>query len=152
MIEKIKNLFDAKMKKFLLVGILNTLVGNGLSFLLLNLVPWERFSVGSAGAVNLSSGISTALASIMSYYLNKYYTFQYKGKDRAVFFRFAINIAVCYFIAYTLVSNLTIALLSGQADWIRENVSMVVGMCTFVGCNYIGQRYFAFREKEDPKT
>ena len=148
--EKILSLFDEKMWKFLLVGILNTLVGNGLSFLLLNLVPWEAFSLGSKAALSLSSGISTVLASIMSYFLNKYYTFQYKGKDRGVIFRFALNIAVCYFIAYTLIGNLCIELLSSQTDWIRENVSMVVGMCSFVACNYIGQRFFAFREKKEP--
>ena len=148
--EKILSLFDEKMWKFLLVGILNTLVGNGLSFLLLNLVPWEAFSLGSKAALSLSSGISTVLASIMSYFLNKYYTFQYKGKDKGVIFRFALNIAVCYFIAYTLIGNLCIEILSSQTDWIRENVSMVVGMCSFVACNYIGQRFFAFREKKEP--
>ena len=148
--EKLLSLFDEKMWKFLLVGILNTLVGNGLSFLLLNLVPWEAFSLGSKAALSLSSGISTVLASIMSYFLNKYYTFQYKGKDRGVIFRFALNIAVCYFIAYTLIGNLCIELLSSQSPWIRENVSMVVGMCSFVACNYIGQRFFAFREKKEP--
>ena len=145
--QKIRSLFDEKMWKFLLVGILNTLVGNGLSFLLLNLVPWETLDIGSKGALSLSSGISTVLASVMSYFLNKHFTFQYKGKDRAVILRFTLNILVCYFIAYTLVGNLCVELLSGQTQWLRENLSMVMGMCTFVACNYLGQRFFAFREK-----
>ncbi len=149
--QKLRSLFDEKMWKFLLVGILNTLVGNGLSFLLLNLVPWETFAVGSKGALTLSSGISTVLASIMSYFLNKHFTFQYKGKDRAVILRFALNIAVCYFIAYTLVGNLCIELLSGQSQWIQENLSMIAGMCTFVATNYLGQRFFTFRTPTAPE-
>ena len=32
--EKLRMLFDEKLWKFLLVGVLNTLVGNGLMFLL----------------------------------------------------------------------------------------------------------------------
>lgn len=34
--EKLRMLFDEKLWKFLLVGVLNTLVGNGLMFLLYN--------------------------------------------------------------------------------------------------------------------
>lgn len=147
--KKIKSLFDEKMWKFLLVGVLNTLVGQGLSFLILNLTPWERFAVGSAAAVNISSGISTVLASIMSYYLNKNFTFRYQGKDRAVALRFALNIVVCYIIAYNIIASLTVRILAGQPTWIVENGSMVVGMCSFVACNYFGQRFFTFRQPED---
>ncbi len=137
------------MWKFLLVGILNTLVGQGLSFLLLKVVPWESFGLGSAAAVNISAGISTVLASIMSYYLNKYFTFRYRGKDRAVALRFALNIVICYVIAYNIIASLTVLILSGQPKWIVEYGSMVVGMCSFVACNYFGQRFFTFRERED---
>ncbi len=152
MIDKIKSLFDEKMWKFLLVGILNTLVGQGLSFLLLNLVPWENFQVGSTAAVNISSGISTILASIMSYYLNKNFTFRYQGTDRTVALRFTLNIVICYIIAYNLLASLTVRILAGQPKWIVENGSMIVGMCSFVACNYFGQRFFAFREKNPQET
>ncbi len=146
---KFKSLFDEKMWKFLLVGILNTLVGNGLSFLLVNLVPWESFAVGNTGAVNISGGISTVLASIMSYFLNKNFTFRYQGKDRMVAVRFALNIAICYVIAYNLLGTLAVRILANQPDWLVKNGSMVISACAFVGCNYFGQRFFAFREKDE---
>ena len=149
MIRKFKSLFDEKMWKFLLVGILNTLVGNGLSILLVNIVPWESLAVGNAGAVNISGGISTALASIMSYFLNKHFTFRYQGKDRMVAVRFALNIVVCYVIAYNLLGTLAVRVLDGQPDWLVKNGSMILSACAFVGCNYFGQRFFAFREKEE---
>ncbi len=148
MIRKIKGLFDEKMWKFLLVGVLNTLVGNGLSFLLLNLVPWSNFDLGNAAAVNVSSGIATVLASIMSYFLNKNFTFKYRGNGLMAALRFTLNIVVCYVIAYNILASLTVHILAGQPDWLVKNGSMVVGMCSFVACNYFGQRFFAFREKD----
>ena len=156
MMKKLKSLFDDKMWKFLLVGILNTLVGQGLSFLLLNLVNWGAFGVTQWKAfgitdwdVFLSSGISTILASIMSYYLNRYFTFRYKGKDKTVALRFAINIAVCYLLAYGIAVPLTQKLLENAGDLLRKNGAMVLGMCLFVGFNYLGQRFFTFREKNN---
>lgn len=146
MLQKIKTLFDEKMWKFLLVGILNTLVGNGLSFLLLNLIPWGNLDLGNTAAVNLSSGIATVLASIMSYFLNKNFTFKYQGNGLLAALRFALNIVVCYVIAYSILATLTVRILTGQPDWLIKNGSMVVGMCSFVACNYFGQRFFAFRE------
>lgn len=143
---KLRSLFDEKAWKFLLVGILNTIVGNGLSFLLLNLVDWQALGL-EKWSVAVSSGISTILASIMSYFLNRYFTFQYKGKDKTVMLRFAINIAVCYVLAYVLGASLMEWILSGTNEWIRKNGAMVFGMGLFVIFNYFGQRFFTFREK-----
>lgn len=49
--EKLRMLFDEKLWKFLLVGVLNTLVGNGLMFLLYNLAG---FSYWPATGLSLS--------------------------------------------------------------------------------------------------
>ena len=65
--KKLLALFDAKMWKFLLVGALNTLVGDGLSFLLINLTD-----IGMWWA----TALPTALASVLSYFLNKRFTFK----------------------------------------------------------------------------
>ena len=53
------------MTKFLLVGVLNTLVGNGLMFLLYNLAGFSYWP---------ATGLSYALASVMSYFLNRYFS------------------------------------------------------------------------------
>jgi len=87
----------------------------------------------------------------MSYFLNKNFTFRYQGKDRMVAVRFALNIAVCYVIAYNLIGSLGVRILEGQSDWVIKNGSMVLSACAFVGCNYFGQRFFAFREKDEAK-
>ena len=136
---KLWALMDEKMLKFLLVGVLNTLVGNGLSFLLLNLTP-----LGYWG----SSALSYALASVMSYFLNKYYTFKNTETGWRPVVRFALNIAVCYGLAYGIAEPVARWLLSGATVTVRENVAMLVGMCLFTGFNYLGQRLFAFRDKD----
>lgn len=137
--QKLLALFDEKLWKFLLVGVLNTLVGNGLMFLLYNLAGVGYWT---------ATAVSYALASVMSYFLNRYFTFKYREGGVAVVLRFALNIAVCYGLAYGIAKPLIKWLLSGASVTVRDNVAMLAGMCLFVGFNYLGQRFFAFREKK----
>ena len=137
--QKLLALFDEKLWKFLLVGVLNTLVGNGLMFLL--------YTLAGAGYWT-ATAVSYALASVMSYFLNRYFTFKYREGGVAVVLRFALNIAVCYGLAYGIAKPLIKWLLSGASVTVRDNVAMLAGMCLFVGFNYLGQRFFAFREKK----
>lgn len=136
--KKILALFDEKLWKFLLVGVLNTLVGNGLMFLLYNLGGLSYWP---------ATAISYALASVMSYFLNRCFTFKYTQGGWQVVLRFALNIAVCYGLAYGIAKPLIRLILSGAAEKVRDNVAMLAGMCLFVGFNYLGQRFFAFQEK-----
>ena len=134
--KKILALFDVKMWKFLLVGVVNTLVGSAIMFGLYNLahVPYWP-----------SSAANYILTSILSYFLNKYYTFKNTEKGWRPVLRFAVNIAVCYGLAYGLAEPLVRWLLSGATVTLRDNVAMLTGMCLFVGFNYLGQRLFAFK-------
>ena len=142
----IKNFFDVKFWKFILVGVLNTLVGTGLQFLLFNLLGWNEW---------VSSVTGYFLGSVLSYFLNKYFTFKNQEKGIKPILKFALNIAVCYTIAYViaipLISYICTANSLTMFGWSVEkfsgNLSMVVGSCLFVACNYIGQRFFAFKEK-----
>lgn len=146
--DKLKNFFDIKFLKFILVGILNTIVGTGLQFVLYNLTP-----IGGMGdiSVTVASSISYCLASIMSYFLNKHFTFKNKEKGFKPVLKFALNIAVCYILAYGLAQPFTEWVLSSQSKAIIDNVSMLVGSCLFVAFNYVGQRFFAFKTKEESK-
>ena len=134
--KKILALFDVKMWKFLLVGVLNTLVGDGLSFLLINV---------TAIGIWWATALPMALASVMSYFLNKHFTFKNTEKGWKPVLRFALNIAVCYLLAYGLAIPVVQWLLSGATATLRDNVAKLTGMCLFTGFNYLGQRLFAFR-------
>ena len=140
--KKLLALFDVKMWKFLLVGVLNTLVGDGLSFLLINVTDIGMF---------WATAVPTALASVMSYFLNKHFTFKNTEKGWKPVFRFALNIAVCYGLAYGIAVPLMRWVLSASAPAVQDNLAKLTGMCLFVGFNYLGQRLFTFREKEEEK-
>ena len=131
-------LIDKSVPKFLLVGVLNTLVGAGTMFALFNLAGWPYWA---ATASNYLAG------GVLSYFLNKYFTFQNKERSWAQVGKFALTVAVCWLIAYGIARPLTAWALSGQAVKVQENVSMLVGMCLYTGLNYFGQRFFAFQKK-----
>lgn len=135
---KLSGLVDKKLAKFLLVGVINTLVGTAIMFGLYNLAHCSYW---------VSSAANYILTSVLSFFLNKYFTFQSREKSAAEVVRFAANIAVCYLLAYGIAKPLCIAALSGASATVRDNVSMFVGMCLFTGFNYLGQRFFAFKQK-----
>ena len=120
--------------RFILVGVINTLVGTVIMFGLYNLAHCSYW---------VSSASNYILTSILSFFLNKFFTFQNKEKSIGQVVRFAVNIAVCYLLAYGIAKPL-----SGAAASVRDNVSMFVGMCLFTAFNYCGQRFFAFKNKE----
>lgn len=131
-----KKIFDKTMIKFLIVGVINTLVGNGVMFLLYNLC--------SAG-YTLSTIANYVVGSIVSYFLNKYYTFNKKEKSLKEVLRFIINIVVCYAVAYGLAKPLVYTLLSEAAPSVKDNLAMLAGSGIFIVLNYFGQRFFAFK-------
>ncbi len=133
----IQNLFDKTILKFLIVGVLNTLVGCGIMFFLYNLVGCSYW---------FSSGANYVVGSILSFFLNKYFTFQKKEWSWKQVGKFAFNVAVCYFLAYGLAKPLVFSLLAGQSLSVQENIAMLVGMCLYTGLNYLGQRFFAFQK------
>lgn len=140
MIKVIHELFDEKLLKFIGVGIVNTIVGMLIMFGLYNLAGCSYW---------LSSASNYVLTSILSYILNKKYTFKYGGDVKGSALRFSINIAACYILAYGIAKPATYYLLNGQTQKLRDNVAMAVGMVFFTGFNYLGQRFFAFRKKDN---
>ncbi len=148
----IKNFFDIKFWKFILVGIINTIIGMGLQFVFYNVFGWDKFAWGTI----LATFLGNFIGSVVSYFLNKYFTFKNTEKGWKPVLRFALNIAVCYVIAYVVVSPIVNLICTSNHlsvfGWSEEksagNISMAVGACAFVACNYIGQRFFAFREKK----
>lgn len=129
---------DNTLFKFLIVGVFNTLVGCGTMFLLYNLAHWSYW---------VSSAANYIVGGIVSFFLNKYFTFGNKKWEWAQVWKFIINVTVCYLLGYGLAKPLALRVLAGQAINVQENVAMLVGMCLYTGLNYLGQRFFAFRGK-----
>ena len=136
----LKKLLDPSLFRFLVVGCINTAVGSAIMFGLYNLAGCSYW---------LSSAANYSLTSILSFFLNKHFTFRSRKYSLAEIVRFAVNIAVCYLVAYGAAKPLIRWLLSGASQSVRDNVSMLAGMVLFTGCNYLGQRFFAFRNSTD---
>lgn len=131
-------MIDKTFIKFIAVGVINTLVGTAIMFGLYNLAGASYW---------VSSAANYILASILSFILNKKITFDHSGKVIQSGLRFAVNIAVCYLIAYGIAKPCALAVLSGASVTVQENAAMLIGMCLFTGLNYLGQRLFVFAEK-----
>ena len=132
-------LIDKTTIKFLLVGVINTIVGTSIMFLLYNIGHMNYW---------VSSAANYIVGSIVSYFLNKYFTFQNKEKSVQQIVRFVVNISVCYLLAYGIARPLIRAILSFAEKTVQDNVAMLAGMCLFVGFNYLGQRFLVFKEEK----
>lgn len=135
-----KKFFDPSMLRFLLVGVVNTLVGAGIMFLLYNLAGCSYW---------LSSAANYIVGGVVSYFLNKYYTFKNTERSWRQVLRFALNVAVCWLLAYGIAKPLALRLLTGFDEKLQTNAAMLAGLCFYTALNYLGQRFFAFRAKED---
>jgi putative flippase GtrA len=134
-----KEFFDVKFLKFVIVGIINTIFGSTIMFLLYNLAHFGYWG---------SSAVSYILGSILSFFLNKSFTFRNKESTVRTALRFSVNIAFCYLAAYGISKPLLTWVLYNTflSESIIEQFSMLFGMVLFTMLNYAGQRFFAFKE------
>ena len=142
----LKKIFDPTLFRFLLVGVVNTLVGYGVMFGLYNLAGLHLW--GDPGYW-ISSAANYIVGSVVSFFLNKHFTFRNREKGVKVVLRFALNIAVCWALAYGIAKPVTVWLLAGTgwSQQVQGNLSMLAGSGIFVFLNYFGQRFFAFRSR-----
>jgi putative flippase GtrA len=97
----------------------------------------------------LSSAANYVVGSVVSFFLNKRFTFRNQEKGPGVVGRFVVNITVCYLLAYGLAKPAVSWALGslGFSAQTQGNLTMLAGSCLFVALNYLGQRFFAFRTK-----
>ena len=136
--DKLKLFTDKTFLKFVMVGVVNTIVGTSIMFIFYNVFHLSYW---------VSSASNYFFGSICSYLLNKHFTFQYHEKGFKSLIRFTINILVCYLLAYGIAKPFIRWIFSGFNDTIQDNISMALGMCLFVVFNYLGQRFFAFKAR-----
>ena len=129
-------LIDSSIPKFLLVGVGNTLLSMFLMFLLEGLGYWP------------STAIAYVAGAVMSFFLNRRFTFHSDEVLWKAAVKFAVNVAVCYVVGYGLAKVLVPIPQQPNAVpviWV-ERLSKLVGMGLYTVLNYFGQRFFAFRK------
>ena len=133
---KIKKWLDIRFLKFMVVGVVNTVVGTAVMFVMYNVFQQSYW---------ISSASNYVVGSILSYFLNKYFTFESKKKSLSQVLKFVLNISLCYLVAYGIAKPAVTWMLQGQQGALRDNLAMVVGMVLFTLLNYIGQRAYVFK-------
>ena len=81
---------DGTIIRFIIVGVINTLFGTAIMFVFYNVFHLSYW---------ISSASNYFFGSILSYFLNKGFTFKYGKTDFKSVARFTINILLCYLIA-----------------------------------------------------
>lgn len=132
----IKKLYNSKFIRFCGVGVINTLVGSGVMFALYNLAGCGYW---------ISSAANYIVGSIVSFFLNKYFTFQNTEKSARQVVIFALNIVVCYLIAYSAARPIIHTLFASlSVNW-ADNISMLCGLFIFTLLNFFGQKLIVFK-------
>ena len=133
-----KRWIDASVWRFLLVGVGNTLLSLMLMFLLEGLGYWP------------STAIAYVAGAVMSFFLNRSFTFHSDERFWPSAVKFAVNVAVCYLLAYSLAQPIAAWVLGGTGIppiW-QERLAKLGGMALYTVLNYFGQRFFAFRKRQ----
>lgn len=142
--------------KYCLVGVVNTLVGISTAYILLNPLR-QSYLISTIGAY--ITGI------IVSYILNKTFTFKFKGgNDFVLFAKFAGSMLPCYVISYYLISpfltrmvleinfvyqtaNRFFSLFGVTPDKITDNTTIIMSMGIYLILGFTLNKYFIFHKK-----
>lgn len=132
--------------RFLIVGVINTIVGLTTMYVLLN-------------GLRLSYWWSTLLGNIfgagVSFILNRNFTFKNDAAIGGSIVRFVIVIGVCYFVSYSLglkLANWFLEKLSLFPKEFAKDLAILLGTGIYTIMNYLGQKHFVFKGIEKRKT
>ncbi len=130
---------DHTFLKFLLVGVSNTLLSAAIMFLLYNL---------AGCSTTASSAAAFTAGALLSFFLNRCFTFRSEEGFWKSAVKFALNVAVLWAVSYLWMQKWLAALLlgGGMALVWADNLSMLLSMGFYTVLNYLGQRFFAFRK------
>lgn len=127
--------------RFLLVGIINTIVGLSFMYLFLHLFSFSYW---------LSTFLGNIIGACVSYFLNRTFTFKSDVTMGKSMIRFAIVILGCYFISYYLGEKIAYFIFD-QISFLSKKYASDVAVLFGTGCytiiNYFGQRLFVFQKK-----
>jgi putative flippase GtrA len=126
---KLFALFDLRFAKFLLVGVVNTIVGLSIIFAA---KAFAHFNDVWANVAGYGVGLAVSFA------LNKQWTFRFSGGALAALVRFLVVFLVAYFA--NLGTVLGLIRLGVDSYW-----AQVLGIFPYTLLFYLGSRLYAFR-------
>ncbi len=120
---------DSKFIRYLIVGVINTIIGYGVIFILMTIHVMPEI----ANIIGYMIGI------IVSYILNKLYTFKTKNKSKKEFLTFILCMICSYMI------NLIILIILYRYCGIDKYIATIIAGIFYTLSGYIFSKYFAFK-------
>jgi len=141
--EFLKAHLDRTTLRYFIVGCINCTAGYAVAFVLYNFCGVNDW---------VANGANYFVAAVISYVLNKYYTFGVKERDMKYVLRFALVNIISFVLAYGAAKPLMLWLLAGRSEKLQENVAILVSLFIFVPLVYFGQRHYVFRKDKNGKA
>jgi putative flippase GtrA len=126
--------------RFLLVGVVNTLTGLSIIFGLLNVFGFSYW---------ISTFVGNCIGALVSYLLNRTFTFNSQISFTKGVPRFITVILICYFLSFSLSEFVAdeVYLLYGTIPFINEDeFAILLGSSFYTFSNFFGQRNFVFKK------
>lgn len=128
--------------RFVMVGVVNTLIGLSVMYLLLH---------GLGLSYWLSTFLGNSVGACVSFLLNRRFTFRSDGSVLKGFIRFVAVILICYFLSYSIGKNLVQWLLINYdsiTSTVKTDLAVLVSTCLYTILNYLAQKLFVFPQKK----
>lgn len=124
--------------RFLIVGVVNTIIGLTSMYSFFKIFGLDYW---------VSTLLGNAIGAVVSYSLNKIFTFKNTSSIKRNLWKFILVIVLCYFISYYLgyqMSYLLNFLGNSPFDGYIEDLAIFFGACIYTLTNYLGQKFFVF--------
>lgn len=130
---------NSPFARFLLVGLLNTIVGLTIMFLLKKGLRWPYW---------LATFTGNSLGATVSFMMNRSFTFDNSTSVKEGGPRFLVVILLCYFFSYSISRFISGVLES--LEWLpgiigTDNLAILLGSGIYTISNYFGQKKFVFK-------
>lgn len=123
--------------RYLAVGLANTLVGLGITYFAM-----YAFALGNAPANFLGYFVGI----LLSFVLNKRWTFRDTGPTTVSFWRFLAVVCIAYAV------NLAIVLMLADGLRLDPYIAQAAGIPPYTIVGYLGNRFFAFQKCEHGRS
>ncbi|PGT75825.1 MULTISPECIES: GtrA family protein [Bacillaceae] len=138
MLQTIKNYYNKSntIIRFIGVGLINTIIGISSIFLLLNVFGFSYW---------VSTFIGNGIGAIISYFLNRNFTFNSNVNNKKGIALFLFVILVSYYVSY----NIGYSLINKNVlstNIYGEELSILLAALIYTVLNYLGQRYLTFKQ------
>ena len=135
---KISKIINSEFLKFIGVGVINTVAGMSIIFVFYNIFHFGYW---------ISSASNYIFGSIISYFLNRKFTFKNENKISKTAVRFVISTVVLYFVSYSVAKPAVAYILSPFGEKIKTNAALLAGAVIFTLLNFFSQKFFVFYKK-----